>query len=105
MSRVSPRLARSRHAPRRPLRWRISCWSAWLTPPGPRSSFKTALARRGLLVPSARTYSGLEVGSIATGPGMAFETRGHVRFCVRTPGENDMLMAALNDLMRTEPSV
>jgi threonine-phosphate decarboxylase len=64
-----------------------------------------ALARRGLLVRECSNYSGLEVGSIVTGPGLAFETRGHVRFCVRTPGENDMLMGALNDLMRTEPSV
>lgn len=63
------------------------------------------LARRGLLVRECSNYSGLEVGSVVTGPGLAFETRGHVRFCVRTPGENDMLMAALNDLMRTEPSV
>ena len=27
-----------------------------------------------------------------TGPGLAIETRGHLRFCVRTPAENDLLL-------------
>jgi threonine-phosphate decarboxylase len=61
------------------------------------------LARRGLLVRECSNYSGLEIGSVVTGHGESFETRGHVRFCVRTPGENDLLLATLTDVMNTEP--
>lgn len=61
-----------------------------------------ALAKRGLLVRECSNYSGLEPGGLVTGPGgLAFETRGHVRFCVRTSGENDMLVATLNEVMRS----
>lgn len=63
-----------------------------------------ALARRGLLARECSNYAGLEAGSVVTGRGgLAFESNGHVRFCVRTPGENDLLLAALNDVMRSDP--
>ena len=35
------------------------------------------------------------------GPDISFETRGHLRFYVRTPGENDFLLATLDDRMRS----
>ena len=38
-----------------------------------------------------------------TGPGYATVTRGHVRFCIRNPAENDLLLATLADLMAAEP--
>ena len=45
-------------------------------------------------------------GSIVTGPdGLSFETNGHVRFCVRTPGENDLLLTTLHEVMRSRPTV
>ena len=63
------------------------------------------LARRGLLVRECSNYAGLEAGATVTGPdGLAFETNGHVRFCVRTPGENDLLVATLHDVMRSAPT-
>ncbi|GAC1465609.1 MAG: threonine-phosphate decarboxylase CobD [Isosphaeraceae bacterium] len=62
-----------------------------------------ALARRGLLVRECSNYSGLEPGSLVTGPDIEFETNGHLRFCVRTPGENDLLLSVLNDVMRSKP--
>lgn len=63
------------------------------------------LARRGLLVRECSNYSGLEPGATVTGPdGLAFETNGHVRFCVRTPGENDLLLTTLHEVMRTRPN-
>ncbi len=62
------------------------------------------LARRGLLVRECSNYAGLEAGAVVTGPdGLAFETKGHVRFCVRTPGENDLLVATLHEVMRSNP--
>lgn len=62
-----------------------------------------ALARRGLLVRECSNYRGLEPGSVVTAPGLAFETRGHLRFCVRTPDENDLLLATLTGLMTADP--
>ena len=62
-----------------------------------------ALAYQGLLVRECSNYSGLEVGSRLTGPGIAFETRGHLRFCVRNPAENDLLLATLADIMAAAP--
>ena len=62
-----------------------------------------ALARSGLFVRECSNYCGLEVGSVVTGPGLAIETRGHLRFCVRTPGENDLLLATLARIMALEP--
>ena len=62
-----------------------------------------ALARSGLFVRECSNYCGLEDGSVVTGPGLAIETRGHLRFCVRTPGENDLLLATLARIMALEP--
>ncbi len=62
-----------------------------------------ALARRGLLVRECSNYHGLEPGSVVTGPGLSFETRGHLRFCLRTPGENDLLLATLAEVMGSDP--
>lgn len=63
-----------------------------------------ALARRGLLVRECSNYAGLEPGGLMTGPdGLSFETRGHVRFCVRTPGDNELLLHALAGVMRAAP--
>ena len=67
------------------------------------SHLQDALARRGLLVRECSNYHGLEPGSVITGPGMSFETRGHLRFCVRTPGENDLLLTTLAEVMRDLP--
>ena len=61
------------------------------------------LLDRGLLVRECSNYCGLEVGSRLTGPGLAFETRGHLRFCVRNPDENDLLLATLADIMTSRP--
>ena len=63
-----------------------------------------ALARRGLLVRECSNYFGLHAGGVVNGPdGVSFETNGHVRFCVRTPGENDLLLATLTDVMNSSP--
>ena len=62
-----------------------------------------ALARRGILARECSNYHRLEIGGVVTGPDIAFETRGHLRFCVRTPGENDLMLATLDDLMRSRP--
>jgi threonine-phosphate decarboxylase len=61
------------------------------------------LARRGLLVRECSNYSGLAPGGVVTGPGLSFETRGHLRICVRTRPENDLLLGTLEDVMRSEP--
>ena len=58
-----------------------------------------ALAHRGLLVRECSNYRGLEIGSVVTGPDLEFEARGHLRFCVRTPEENDRLLESLNEVM------
>lgn len=63
-----------------------------------------ALARRGLLARECSNYHGLEPGSVVTGPdGLSFKTNGHLRFCVRTPGENDLLIATLTEVMNSRP--
>jgi threonine-phosphate decarboxylase len=61
------------------------------------------LARSGLFVRECSNYCGLEVGSVVTGPGQAIETRGHLRFCLRTSRENDLLLATLARIMALEP--
>ena len=66
-------------------------------------TLQDALARRGLLVRECSNYHGLEPGSVITGPGVSFETKGHVRFCLRTPGENDLLLATLREVMSEDP--
>jgi threonine-phosphate decarboxylase len=63
-----------------------------------------ALARRGLFVRECSNYRRLEIGSCLTGPGgLEVETRGHLRFCVRTPEENDQLLSILSDVLACEP--
>jgi threonine-phosphate decarboxylase len=62
-----------------------------------------ALARRGLFVRECSNYHGLEVGSVLTGSGLRIETRGHLRFCLRTPEQNDALVSALAEVLAEEP--
>jgi threonine-phosphate decarboxylase len=61
------------------------------------------LARHGVFVRECSNYCGLEVGAVVTGPGQAIETRGHLRFCIRTPRENDVLLETLARIMSLEP--
>jgi threonine-phosphate decarboxylase len=63
-----------------------------------------ALARNGIFVRECSNYSGLEVGSVLTGPGQEIKTRGHLRFCVRTPAENDLLLTTLAKILAKEPT-
>jgi threonine-phosphate decarboxylase len=67
------------------------------------TKLQDALARRGLLVRECSNYQGLAPGGVVTGPDGSFETRGHVRLCVRTPGENDLLLATLQDVLSSVP--
>lgn len=60
------------------------------------------LARRGIFVRECSNYRGLEVGSVVTGPGQEHPTRGHLRFCVRNPAENDLLVETLADVLSSE---
>jgi threonine-phosphate decarboxylase len=62
-----------------------------------------ALARLGFFVRECSDFPGLEVGSLLTGPGLLVATRGHIRISVRTPLENDAVLKALGELMRSEP--
>ena len=62
-----------------------------------------ALARRGFLVRECSDFPGLEVGALLTGPDQLIATRGHLRIAVRTPSENDNLLAAINDLLKSDP--
>lgn len=62
-----------------------------------------ALAYRGIFVRECSNYRRLEIGSVITGPGQKAVTRGHLRFCVRNPAENDLLVATLTDIMSREP--
>lgn len=62
------------------------------------------LARQGLFVRECSNYRGLETGSVITGPDQAFETRGHLRFCVRTPSENDLLLERLGRILNSRPT-
>lgn len=63
-----------------------------------------ALARRGLFARECSNYRGLEIGSTVTGPERSFRTNGHLRFCVRTPAQNDLLLSTLSDILSTRPS-
>jgi threonine-phosphate decarboxylase len=62
-----------------------------------------ALAHRGLFVRECSNYCGLEVGGILTGHGLEIETRGHLRVCVRTPAENDLLVETLAKILASRP--
>jgi len=62
-----------------------------------------ALARRGLFVRECSNYRGLEIGSVVTGPGQERHTRGHLRFCVRKPKENDLLVTTLAEILASNP--
>jgi threonine-phosphate decarboxylase len=62
-----------------------------------------ALARRGLLVRECSDFRGLEVGALLTGPDQLVATQGHLRFAVRTPAENDALLAELAEVLRGNP--
>ena len=64
------------------------------------------LARRGILVRECSNFSGLEPGSVVTGPnGLEIATRGHLRFAVRTKAENDKLVTILGDVLAGKPPV
>ncbi len=63
-----------------------------------------ALARRGFLVRECSDFPGLEVGAFLTGPDQLIVTGGQIRITVRTPPENERLLAALTELLRTSPS-
>ncbi|WP_435010872.1 pyridoxal phosphate-dependent aminotransferase [Tundrisphaera lichenicola] len=67
------------------------------------TQLQDALARSGLFARECTNYRGLEVGSVVSGPDRRFETRGHLRFCVRTPSENDRLLATLSKILATRP--
>lgn len=62
-----------------------------------------ALARRGFLVRECSDFRGLEVGALLTGPDKLVATQGHLRIAVRTPPENDRLIAALAEVLSLEP--
>ena len=64
-----------------------------------------ALAHQGIFVRECSNYRGLEIGSVVTGPDLAIETGGHLRFCVRTRTENDLLLSTLANIMSSDPSL
>jgi threonine-phosphate decarboxylase len=64
-----------------------------------------ALAHQGIFVRECSNYRGLEIGSVVTGPELAIETGGHLRFCVRTRTENDLLLSTLANIMNSDPSL
>ena len=64
-----------------------------------------ALARQGFFARECSNYRGLEVGSTLTGPDVEFTTQGHLRFCIRTPSENDDLVATLTRLLAHRPTI
>jgi threonine-phosphate decarboxylase len=57
------------------------------------------LARRGFLVRECSNFSGLEPGSVLTGPDQIVATQGHLRFGLRTPPENDAMLEALEEIL------
>jgi threonine-phosphate decarboxylase len=61
-----------------------------------------ALARRGFLVRECSDFQGLEVGALLTGPDQLVATRGHLRIGLRSPAENDALLAALSEVLSAE---
>jgi threonine-phosphate decarboxylase len=73
--------------------------TGWTAP-----EIRDELARLGFLVRECSDFHGLEVGSLLTGQDQLVATRGHMRFAVRTPSENDGLLSALEDILASEPS-
>ena len=53
---------------------------------------------------SAPTSPASKSDSLLTGPDQLVATRGHIRVGVRTPEENDRLLAALSDLLASDPA-
>ncbi|HMB03922.1 MAG TPA: aminotransferase class I/II-fold pyridoxal phosphate-dependent enzyme [Isosphaeraceae bacterium] len=76
----------------------LTAESAWTS-----TQAHEALARRGLLVRECSDFRGLEIGAPLTGPDQLVATRGHLRFAVRTPAEDDTLLAALAEVLRGNP--
>ena len=64
---------------------------------------RDALAHRGFLVRECSDFPGLEVGALLTGPDQLVATRGHLRIGLRMPEEDDRLLAALADLLKSGP--
>jgi threonine-phosphate decarboxylase len=62
-----------------------------------------ALARRGILVRECSDFHGLEVGALLTGHDQLVATQGHIRIGLRTPEENDVMLATLTDVLASEP--
>ena len=62
-----------------------------------------ALARRRFLVRECSDFPGLEVGAFLTGPDQLVVTGGQLRINSRTPAENDLLVAALTDILGQSP--
>jgi len=62
-----------------------------------------ALARRGFLVRECSDFRGLEVGALLTGHNQLVATQGHLRIAVRLPHENDALLAAVAEVLGSEP--
>ncbi|HEV3120704.1 MAG TPA: aminotransferase class I/II-fold pyridoxal phosphate-dependent enzyme, partial [Isosphaeraceae bacterium] len=58
-----------------------------------------ALARRGFLVRECSNFNGLEEGALLSGPDQILATRGHLRIGLRSPRENDRLLAALAEVL------
>jgi len=67
------------------------------------AQLRDALARRGFLVRECSDFPGLEVGALITGPDRLVATRGHIRVGVRTPEDDDRLLAALAEVLRSDP--
>lgn len=57
------------------------------------------LARRGFYVRECSNFQGLENGSIISGMGESYVTRGHLRFAVRKPEQNDRLVDTLKSIL------
>jgi threonine-phosphate decarboxylase len=72
--------------------------TAWTAP-----LLHEALARRGILVRECSDFPGLEVGALLTGTDQLLATRGHLRFGLRSPDENDRLLDALRELLSSAP--
>ena len=58
---------------------------------------------RGFLVRECSDFPGLEVGALLTGPDQLVATQGHLRISIRGREDDDRLLAALEDLLRSDP--